>query len=572
MCEQLDKLTNEHWTRGDPHWYIQNLLPLEMECAQQQVEECDTLALLVGFSEDPLLQTIWKYRPQRIVLILNSKYLDQKGNEQRGKQRAEQWVEYIRIMAQQGFCPQTAIPCFDRSAGERRDIAIATEEAGPDWVFRELRDRLLTDQRAEKRIVVDITGAKKNMASGAFLFAAYTGADISYVDFDEYHPEKRRPLGYTCRIGTQPNPYQILSLRDWERVQKLYEQFAFGSAAIEVQRLLMEMGAGLASAIGPGAYFSDEQRRAVGRLREVLLVLDRWDNGDYTSAWQAWELPKNNGGTSLRSKMPRFPLPHAIEYLGSRSWPSAEAKAASEFLQEHLKLKRGASSPKDSIFNQPDLLLTYAFDELQKIDRLVRYQNDYRSAFLRSAGLDELLLKSRVAILWLSDKLFISGKPRADFGDEHLKFGGLADYSSADNLRDFLRGVNRKNPGSPANLSIKYWDDDGKRRDFGLTRKDPSVKLMNKYWDQPQCAIDHETLVDLRGEAIHTHLSIPAAYAEAAYQIVACALKDFVENWVPSLGEQASTHQTWHLSWNDLCTHCKLDFLPALPSMKEDTK
>jgi hypothetical protein len=569
QLDEVKRKTTEHWNRSDDaEWYIQNLLPLEMECAQQRVEECDTLALLIGFSEDPLLQTIWKYRPQRIVLVLNFKYFDNQGKAQSGTLRAEEWIEHIKIMIQQGFCPETAIPQFGKRSGERNDIAIAAEEAKPDWVFRELRDRLLPDQRAGKRIVVDITGAKKNMASGAFLFAAYAGGDISYVDFEEYHPQKRRPLGYTCRIGTQPNPYRILGLRDWERVQKLYEQFAFGSAAVEVKQIFKTMDGSLADADGSGTYFSDEQRQSVERLEKVLSVLDMWDNGDYTSAWQLWQTPDKDGGKSLQCQMPGFPLPHVIEYLGSQNWPSAAGKDASAFLQEHRELKRGTTTPADSIFNHPDLLLAYAFDERDKINRLIRCQNDYRSAFLRSAGLDELLLKARIAILWLSDNLLLSGKPRTDFSDEHLKFGGLADYASADNLRDFLFGVNRRNPNDPATLRIRYWDA-AQQKDVALSRKHSSVLAMSEYWNHPECTINHETLVDLRGEAIHTHLSIPVFYAHAAYNIVDQALKDCVDNWVPLLKKQIPAYQPWQLSWSDLCTHCRLDFLPALPSSKE---
>lgn len=161
----LETLTGDHWARNDSTWYIQNLLGHEMEYAQQQVEDCDTLALLVGFSPDPLLQTIWKYRPKRIVLVLNHKY-----GKQPGKHRADEYVTWIGQMVSMDYCPSAASARLSTTTTKREDIAIAETEAQPDWIFRELRDRLLSDQRAGKRIVVDITGAKKNMASGAFLF------------------------------------------------------------------------------------------------------------------------------------------------------------------------------------------------------------------------------------------------------------------------------------------------------------------------------------------------------------------------------------------------------------------
>ena len=549
--EEIKQRTNDHWNRNATEWYIQNLLGHEMEYAQQQVENCDTLALLVGFSPDPLLQTIWKYRPQRIVLVLNYVYGDQ-----RGKRRADEYVDWISQMVSVGYCPSAASERFSAAATKRDDIAVATTEAQPDWVFRELRDRLLPDQRAGKRIVVDITGAKKNMASGAFLFAAYAGADISYVDFEEYHPERRRPLGYTCRIGTQPNPYRILGLRDWERVQELYEQFAFGSAAIEVERLLKNIDTGLADAAGVGTYFSPEQRQAVERLRKVLSVLDEWDNGDYTVAWQRWNMPKSDGSVSLQNQMSGFPLPAVITYLGSRNWPSTAGKVPKDFLQDHQELKRGKVAPKDSVFNQPDLLLAYAFDERDKIDHLIRYQNDYRSAFLRSAGLDEQLLKARVATLWLTDQLQIDGNPSVSLLSDKTRFDILAESASAGGFRDFLLDPNET-------LQFRV------RGGFTVRRKIGLITAMNRYWKLPNCPIDHESFVKLRGEAIHTHLSIPSTYADAAYKIVDSALNDFVTNWVTLLNKPPVPVHAWELPWNDLCTHCGLDFLPVLPSTQE---
>lgn len=548
----LETLTGDHWARNDSTWYIQNLLGHEMEYAQQQVEDCDTLALMVGFSPDPLLQTIWKYRPERIVLVLNHKY-----GKQPGKHRADEYVMWIGQMVSMRYCPSTAATRLSTSTTKQEDIAIAKTEAQPDWVFRELRDRLLRDQRAGKRIVVDITGAKKNMASGAFLFAAYAGADISYVDFEEYHPEKRRPLGYTCRIGTQPNPYRILGLRDWERVQKLYEQFAFGSAAMELQQLAISMGDGLASAAGAGSYFSDEQRQAVDRSIRVMSALDQWDNGDFTSAWKLWSENEKDGTPSLQSQMPEFRLPQAIQYLGSRGWPSAAATDANTFLQQHRDLKRGTATPEDSIFNQPDLLLTYAFDELDKIRHLIDQQNDYRSAFLRSAGLDELLLKARVAILWLTNRLQIDGNPAVQLTQDKTRYDVLAESASAGGYRTFLQDPNET-------LQFRV------RGGFTVRRSTSDTTTMDSYWNLPNYPIDHEILVKLRGEAIHTHLSIPAAYADAAYHIADSALKDFNTKWVAQLNKPSPLeHQTWQLPWSELCTHCGLDFLPALPSTKE---
>ncbi|MGH2544573.1 MAG: hypothetical protein ACRDIB_17410, partial [Ardenticatenaceae bacterium] len=70
----------------------------------------------------------------------------------------------------------------------------------------------------------------------------------------------------------------------------------------------------------------------------------------------------------------------------------------------------------------------------------------------------------------------------------------------------------------------------------------------------------------LRGEAIHTSLSVPRKYAVAACAVAAAALRDFEENWVHLIGggQPYSPPAPWRVSWDDLCTACGVDFLPRL--------
>jgi hypothetical protein len=226
MEAQLKRMTEMYWIReaeGRTEWYIENLLPLEMEFSGQPQRECDTLTLLVGYSPDPLLQTIFVYQPRRIFLVLSESY-----GEYTGEEMADNYVEWIELMAEYGlFSGDVPSP--------EEDMVISRGKARPDWIFNQLRSALLPDQQAGQRIVVDITGAKKNMAAGAFLFAAYVGAQINYVDFDKYDDRSRRPYGYTCNIGPQPNPYETFGLRDWEQIQKLYSQFAFRQVLGELE-------------------------------------------------------------------------------------------------------------------------------------------------------------------------------------------------------------------------------------------------------------------------------------------------------------------------------------------------
>ncbi len=526
---ELERLTLTHWQpkRAAEIAYIDNLLPHEMKFAEadgkQAITPYDTLAMLVGFSPDPLFQSIWKYRPQRIVLLFNDHYGAETGAEM--ERRFLGWVAHL--LASEAFratqplnCPPVAKPICGQ------DTAVRDARASSGWVFQTLTRLLLRDQQQGKRIVVDITGAKKTMTAGAFLFAAYAGIAISYVDFDDYDQTTRRPWGFTCRIAEQPNPYDELGLRDWERVRKLYEQYAFRNAATEVAKLK--------EAMCDRGYISTTQAGALDRLRSLLYVLEEWDNGDYTVAYEQWQqILQEATDPTLHQELSQVTLPQAITDLGSRPWPSKKTTRADDLLQQHRALKRGYPQPTDSIFYHPEWLLIYAEDELEKITRLIDYNNDYRSAFLRAAGVNELLLKARIAIMWFTKNL--DGEqtlPTHAYLD--TAFEDMVKYATANEMCQLLL-----KPGS------SHWQ-------------------MEKYWTSV-VELNHDTLLNLRNEAIHTYLAIPEELARAASTIADKALCDYKDNWVDLLGKNRVSYQSWQLNWSKLCAACGVDFLPRIP-------
>lgn len=537
----LQRMTEKYWIReaeGRTEWYIENLLPLEMAYSAQPQRKCDTLTLLVGYSPDPLLQTIWVYQPKRIFLVLSEWYGDDTGEDM-----AYNYVEWIELMAEYGlFSGEVPDP--------EEDMIISTGKASPDWIFNELRSALLPSQQAGERIVVDITGAKKNMAAGAFLFAAYMGAKINYVDFDKYDDRSRRPYGYTCNIGPQPNPYQTFGLRDWEQIQRLYSQFAFGQVVGEIKRLREMKVSSVSDQAEEIAIFTPEQLAVVSLLQEVMVLLETWESGDFTLAFRLWKRAKKDGTTALQSRVGPLRLPPAVSVLGQAGWPSATlCSSSSSYHRAYKKFKCGDSWPEESLFNKPEVLLTYAHDELDKINRLIHKKEDHRSAFLRAAGLDELLLKARVAVLWLSDNLVADGSSIRGLSNEKRYFDKLADYSGGENLRLFLQQPTRF-------LGIN----DG-RSQKRVKHKTRGYKL-KPYWND--CGIDHQTLVNLRHEAIHTALSVSPAMAEAAYKVASQALADFEKNWIPLLSTSKFSYQSWDVSWEEITSACGIDFLPKL--------
>ncbi|MGH2543591.1 MAG: hypothetical protein ACRDIB_12370, partial [Ardenticatenaceae bacterium] len=494
---RLRKLTEDYWGEQEYNksldyivkWYIDNVLAEEMDYAKPAVEPCDTLVLLVGFSIDPLLQSVWAYNPERVVMLFSDHYeADDHGNPKPGAERKRDMVGWLKKLKTKRAHAKPHDPLRFRLPREE-DIAVAEPGgARTDWVFATLRELVLPDQQAGRRIVVDITGAKKSMTGGAFLFAAYAGAEINYVDFEDYDWQKRRPYGYTCKIGPQPNPYESFGLAAWGDVRRLYEQFAFRQAADLARKIRQQM---TRVGDGTGELFTASQRSAVLRLALVLDMLELWNNGDHAAALAAWECGEPH---RLKDEVgEEFVLPPAVEVLTRARWPQAvpcgvdgcpdrqqPPLSVAAFLGTHRQLKRG-QRPDDSLFNQPDVLLAYAHDELAKVENLIQFSEDYRSALLRAAALDELLLKARVAALCLVGVAMLDDATSfKDLSQPERQrwFTVVVEHSDAIYMRKMLR--------HKGYLGLKS-ENGEQRRELKPTR---NVDKMAEYWQG--CGLTHQ--------------------------------------------------------------------------------
>ncbi|HBY97448.1 MAG TPA: hypothetical protein DEP84_26500 [Chloroflexi bacterium] len=533
------------------------------------------LTLTVGQSFEPLLQVACVFKPQRLIFILNRYYHRANGRRENGKDYGIQLRDLVQKLAEVSDLPdEWRPPPYEDEAFE----CCVVQEDTPTQVFRALREAFEQEKYsppAETINVVDITGAKKSMVVGAFLFAVHSEIPITYVDFDEYEPTRGRPYGYTCKIGQIADPYHAFRLRDWERVRQLYGQYDFRGARQLIIGISGEpgirdiMASHLEGRAGGAALYDDVDIEKVQRFYRILDVYEEWENGDYQRALdQATAL-----GLDERS------VPWAIRQLGE-FWPSTaqapqEEKSAVYLLQTHLALKQGTSTP--SLFNRPDGLLAYARDEMAKIRRLIKYNEDYRSAFLRAAGLHEFLLKARLALLWFNDKAIRISvddgpplHPSSLLPPESLKwFKKLTDLTA----EAMLKALNA--PAQPLVLDSK-WDKTAKRQKETFVQL-PHAAQLDDYWrDITLLHFDSAKLdgslvfTRLRNEAIHTHLSIPRSIAKGACDLVAAALKDFEDNWlVPLAGITipARTEQVEAPRWAELCQICGLDFLP--PKLRE---
>jgi hypothetical protein len=567
--DDLETITRSYWDRTKPSpdatvsqrmaWYIQNLLPEELYHASERrralrSHPCRTLVLLVGHSPEPLLQAISVFQPQRVVLALNQSYGEQNG-EQRGGEMKE-WIErWLTPMLP--HCPAV-------------DLFVVADQ--PDTVFRALCENILPDRQQGHPIIVDITGAKKSIVAGAFLFAAYADIPISYVDFDDYDEKYRRPFGFNCRIGTLANPYDAFRLREWEQVQRMYEGYRFRAATDTLAGILDLMGKMVQTSqeIGPTLYpFQSEHVQSTQTLLDVLEFYIAWDDGNYSRAKQLLD--------GLQQRLPAFLPPLAVTLLGD-VWPhpgnrNGAEDAAHQLLALHDQLR--TCSP--SLFESNTLLITYAHDELAKIQRLVDANEDNRSALLRAAGLDELLLKARLVRLWHTgaegwiglweyDESCV-GRCRTVEGDLQQKlYEALLEHQGTDHMRRALqrrpyydRKLKRNVPGF---VKLDVWWASYRARPVG------EAPCLGNY-DQ-HTGLSGETLTQLRNQAIHMYLCITQPVAQAAVNLARANVDEFEANWALLCGQspKITEEDIEQLAWGQLCLLCELDFLPLSSSVR----
>lgn len=543
--DELRRITSEYWARQRPApnatnaeriaWYIAELLPEELHHADivrhaLSYPACHTLVLLVGHSPEPLLQTISVFQPRRVVLLLNQWYGSQPG-QVRGEELAGWIVQWLAPRLP--WAPVLEI----HEVADR-----------PDAVFQALNEHVLEDRQAGKPVIVDITGAKKSMDAGAFLFAAYADLPISYVDFDDYDETYRRPFGFHCRIGTLTNPYDAFRLREWERVRRMVEGYHFRAAAETLAEIVTQ-----------------ERNPAAKRLLEVVRFYEAWDDGDYARAGRLL--------SELQRELPAFVPPVAVRPL-SAIWPSVSTAlppqiAALQLLQQHARLRQ----PPDSIFDAIDLLLAYARDELARIERLVGANEDNRSALLRAAGLDELLLKARWLRLWHTGWIDVwdgAGQRLgnlATLNDPELAAAlraALLNHQGTDFMRLALQRMpsDGYRPGSPAPY-LKVELGPTQARAYYRLRPTAAAPALTNY--ERDAGLTGATLTDLRNQAIHMYLGATQAIAQAAVKLAAANLADFEARWAGLAARQiaqATPAAAGRLPWEDLCRLCGLESLP----------
>lgn len=524
------------------------LLDIEIECArscqrlpQPNQNDTVTLVILVGESFEPLLQTILAYKPERIVPVVNTFYRDRdrnSGNHRKGQKQWEELYTLIDIVLEdRGLSSDLPVEIEIEEEEEEEEPAAGVED-NPSAVFqflqKELRDDLADPTR---RVVIDITGAKKTMVAGAFLFAAYTNAEISYVDFHSYDPDKHRPYGYSCEIIKVKNPFQEWQLRDWERASQLYTQYDFeGALSVLKKKLPINLS---------------QWEEKYKNLRTFLTVCRYWENGRLDEAKEE------------TARLPRILhqyVPLAVEKLGDY-W--GEAGLSQDFLYD------------------PNALVIYGNDELARANRLLskngETRRDYRAAFTRAYALHETLLKARVIALYQKGKIWVQAPEDPDLSTQR-RSNDISDQWKSAGSNWFLSrmmtsaAIKILNSNRKPGKRVGYWDVDGVDMEVYLWRdRDGSPNYsLDSYLSNSHRSNRRfiKKLKDKRNLIVHTYVPVSKDDAENAIKLAKANLEDYRKRWgqwIDSSFDPAKRFEPLAFalpSWKVLKDACGLDFIP----------
>jgi hypothetical protein len=552
---ELCEITQSYWSKKEKypneawHFYLNeavldsqplnppcSLLELEIayarsrEQAPQPNDEDVTLVILVGESFEPLLQSVWAHNPSRLVPVVNLYYGDADPNlkltkedeKVRGYERgSDHWArfqDHLEKLTWKHDLKLKVIPAVQ----DRRDSS-TEEPAGtfytvadnPTAVFDFLRQVLRADLlNSQKKVIIDITGAKKTMVVGAFMLAAYSQTKIVYIDTGRYDSQNR-PYGFSCRFREVENPLTALSLESWEQVEERYARFDFAGALSLLETQLKERDK---------KPYVDIYWEGLVQLKEFLTALDHWDNGRLYEANEAYQrLP-----AALKPSVP----PIVLE-LGPL-WPPP-----------------GTTTPALSLdfFGRPDAVYCYGLDELGRAERLVQDKRMARLAFSRAYALYETLLKARVI------NLFVKGE--MDVTPDNKKAAKVSSNQPGAPWYDLALDWCLHDMGTGDSEQLLQGKANGKEK------KEHYILLQRRAskGSPPAPPKPCKKLRQGRNLATHSYFPITQEMAEEAIVLAQQNLNDYHNHWLTRPAVSIASFTL--LAWDRLVEQCGLHFIPA---------
>ncbi|QTA91969.1 hypothetical protein [Desulfonema magnum] len=305
---------------------------------------------LVGYSIMPIILSLAEIRPGHVIFVVTEDTED----------LVDEIMEGIEVIDAEYYEKIKADIRLER----------LEELSDPARIFKTINALILENEG--RKIAIDITGGKKTMVAGSFMASAHSQTcDIFYVDFEEYDLQRREPCYGTEFLAKLPNPSEIFSIVDWERIKSLFDRYQFGRVKNELSRIEKNIRK-------HEAYFDEETKEGIKKITTYACGYECWDDYRYKEALD--HLP-DEPALKVLGKIE--------EYYGDKL--RFHKKTANSFPEANEEAIR---ETKSKICSNNEWLSFYLLDRLKNARRR-KSQSQLQGTFLRFITLTEFVL-----ILW----------------------------------------------------------------------------------------------------------------------------------------------------------------------------
>lgn len=496
--EQLVKLQDREKAN---QYYYENIWPWEKETVLARYQDNDFpavygLILMVGSSPEPLILTISILKPEKVFFIYTREF--------------EKNME--RIIAETVLAQR---PTQIDKPSQPIDSSDITE------IYRLIKDcwKRWHQPASEKgkKIVVDITGGKKSMVGGAAMAAALLNIPVTYVDYESYNKELRRPEPGSEYLRFLPNPLVTLGEVKKERAVSLFNHADYGQAA----QLFCEIIDDLRGPQAQALYLQMET------YFDLANAYHDWDNLDFIGAYHHL--------SSVINKIEKgfvMELEHSLSHLQRQ-------KSILEILQDNQQQERALHNLVQngdlktyrqrvgelffSLLQRSDFSQHLILTLLASASRIADRQQ-YSDAVMRLYRVLELVAQHRLALRGIQ-----TDRPRLSSGDLQRVAAVLREMDRRGTEERFLRG-------EPMGILQSYIVLYALGDDVWQTEQGKEKMNINQF----------EQYTSIRNNLLAAHQNQRAT--EADYKRLYHFVERFVERVIPSFAERLREHQFIKLS------------------------
>jgi hypothetical protein len=321
------------------------------------------MIITLGASPEPIVLAVHLVSPSKIYVIYNQeKHLEafKKGLE--ATKNTNNFVNNIKAI-HLGQSHHEAADLFKLLRGKKASADDNVSKSN----LKELL-QIIDDESQRKRIIFDITGAKKTISSGCFLFAAYADIPVYYMDFDNdinaYHPDLGKPYPGRCFYTRQKNPVTAFAIREFQELENAFNERRFNDVFKGIGRVIQTMDEGKKD-----GFFDQDEIDLLWNMCAVSDIYSDWQDGAYGS---------NNEKKNLYKRLKEIngclSISNLLNNLSSYPSPSAQYK----------------SMKNADYFNDINSFCSYITIELARLKRKIPIPNQH--LFLKLFCFEEFII------------------------------------------------------------------------------------------------------------------------------------------------------------------------------------